>query len=151
MADNRSIEKRSKNMAAIASKDTKPEVFLRSLLFNDGYRFRKNCKKMTGHPDIWMRKYNTVIFVNGCFWHMHKNCKYSGIPKSRSQYWKEKFDYNVSRDIKTQNEYRERGIKCLIVWECAIKKAKKEKSSDKLLLEIKEFLESEELFKEIGE
>ena len=142
MADNRSKESRSINMSHISSKDTKPEVLLRSLLFKNGYRFRKNCKNMTGHPDIWMRKYNTVVFVNGCFWHMHKGCKYSGIPKSRSQYWKDKFDYNVSRDIKTQNEYHNRGIKCLVVWECAIKKVKKEKNPDSLMLEIKEFLES---------
>lgn len=150
MADNRSIEKRSQNMAAINSKDTKPEIFLRSLLFKNGYRFRKNYKKMPGHPDIWLKKYNTVIFVNGCFWHLHKGCKYSGIPKSRIDYWKNKLDNNVSRDVNIHKKYCDLGIKCLVVWECAIKKTRKENDHSALLFEIVDFLDSTELYKEIS-
>lgn len=151
MVDNRSEEKRSQNMASIRNKDTKPEVFLRCLLFREGYRYRKNCKNMLGHPDLWLKKYNTVVFVNGCFWHMHKGCRYSGIPKSRSDYWKAKFDYNVKRDVYNQQVYIEKKVKVLVVWECAIKKTIKTKNERELLDLIESFLNTEELFLEIGE
>ncbi len=90
MADIVSPEKRSQNMSAIRSKNTKPEVYLRKLLFAQGYRYRIADKSVPGHPDIFLRKYNTAIFVNGCFWHRHPGCKYAYTPKSRVEFWQKK-------------------------------------------------------------
>ena len=117
MADIVSPEKRSQNMSAIRSKNTKPEVYLRKLLFAQGYRYRIADKSVPGHPDIFLRKYNTAIFVNGCFWHRHPGCKYAYTPKSRVEFWQKKFDDNVRRDSAVKAELLEHGIKCLIVWE----------------------------------
>lgn len=109
-------------------KNTKPEVYLRKLLFAQGYRYRIADKSVPGHPDIFLRKYNTAIFVNGCFWHRHPGCKYAYTPKSRVEFWQKKFDDNVRRDSAVKAELLEHGIKCLIVWECTIKRMVK--SSD---------------------
>lgn len=125
MADIVSPERRSKNMAAIRSKDTKPEIYLRKLLFSKGYRYRIADKSIPGHPDIFLRKYNTAIFVHGCFWHRHQGCRYAYIPKSRVEFWRKKFDDNVRRDDVVRKELERRGIKCLIVWECTIKQMMK--------------------------
>ena len=126
MADIVSPEKRSQNMSAIRSKNTKPEVYLRKLLFAQGYRYRIAGKSVPGHPDIFLRKYNTAIFVNGCFWHRHPGCKYAYTPKSRVEFWQKKFDDNVRRDSAVKAELLEHGIKCLIVWECTIKRMQKD-------------------------
>ena len=104
MADIVSTEKRSQNMSAIRSKNTKPEVYLRKLLFAQGYRYRIADKSVPGHPDIFLRKYNTAIFVNGCFWHRHPGCKYAYTPKSRVEFWQKKFDDNVRRDSAVKAE-----------------------------------------------
>jgi len=98
MADIKSPEERSLNMSKIRSKDTKPEVWFRKKLFERGYRYRKHVSYIPGHPDLWLAKYNTAIFVHGCFWHRHSNCKYAYMPKSRTEYWQEKFDRNIKRD-----------------------------------------------------
>lgn len=121
MADIVSAEQRSRNMAAIRSRDTKPEVYLRKLLFAKGYRYRIADKSIPGHPDIFLRKYNTAIFVHGCFWHRHRDCKYAYMPKSHVDFWQNKFDDNVRRDRIVQDELQAKNIKCLIVWECTIK------------------------------
>ena len=89
--DIKSPEERSKNMAAIHSKNTKPEIYLRKLMFARGYRYSVNSKSVPGHPDIYMKKYNTAIFVHGCFWHRHEGCKYAYVPKSRIEFWQKKF------------------------------------------------------------
>ena len=150
MADNKTLEARSKNMAAIKGKDTKPEVYLRRLLFGHGYRYRKHSKNIPGHPDLWMKKYNTAIFVNGCFWHRHKDCKYSYTPKSRVEFWRNKFDANVARDEKVKEELYKNNHKCLIIWECTLKGIHKDKDKElHILNEITEFLHSEELYREI--
>lgn len=128
MADIKTKEERSKNMAAIKGKDTTPEVYLRRLLFRHGYRFRKNTSMITGHPDIWMRKHNVAIFINGCFWHRHEGCKYAYTPKSNIEFWQGKFDMNVSRDQKVRDELRIKNIRCIVVWECTIRKMKKSKA-----------------------
>lgn len=122
MADIKTVEERSRNMSAIRSKDTKPEVFLRKLLFSQGYRYRKNYSRIPGHPDIYLPKYRTAIFVHGCFWHRHKGCKFAYVPKSNVDFWERKFQENVLRDSVVKAELQERGIKCLIVWECTIKR-----------------------------
>ncbi len=125
MADIVSKEQRSKNMSAIRSRDTKPEVYLRKLLFAEGYRYRIAEKSVPGHPDIFLRKYNTAIFVHGCFWHRHQGCQYAYNPKSRVDFWQKKFADNVKRDAAVKDELRKQNIKCLIVWECTIKRMMK--------------------------
>lgn len=121
MADIVSPEQRSRNMSAIRSKNTKPEVYLRKLLFAEGYRYRIAPDYVPGHPDIFLRKYNTAIFIHGCFWHRHQGCKYAYMPKSRVDFWQKKFDDNVRRDVEVQKQLQEQGTKCLIVWECTVK------------------------------
>lgn len=128
VADIKSREKRSRNMAAIKGKDTKPEVYLRGLLFRHGYRFRKNTSLITGHPDIWMRKYNVAIFINGCFWHRHEGCKYAYKPKSNIEFWQRKFQLNVIRDQKVRDELKSKKVRCIIVWECTIREMRKNKA-----------------------
>ena len=119
--DIKSPEERSKNMAAIRSKNTKPEVYFRKLLFAQGYRYSLNSSKVPGHPDIYLRKYNTAIFVHGCFWHRHSDCQYAYMPKSRVEFWQKKFEANVKRDYVVRMELQDKGVKCLIVWECTVK------------------------------
>lgn len=121
MADIVSPEQRSRNMSAIRSKNTKPEVYFRKLLFAEGYRYRIAEKNVSGHPDIFVRKYNTAIFINGCFWHRHQGCKYAYIPKSRVDFWKKKFEDNIRRDTIVRMQLQSQRIKCLTVWECTIK------------------------------
>lgn len=146
MADIVSPEQRSKNMAAIRSKNTKPEIYLRKLLFAQGYRYRIAEKKVPGHPDIFLRKYNTAVFVHGCFWHRHPECKYAYMPKSRIEFWNKKFENNISRDIVVRNELHALGIKCLVVWECTVKKMmKSQEFRECTIKEIMDFLVSDDL------
>lgn len=150
MADTRTKEERSKNMAAIKSKDTKPEVYLRKLLFKHGFRYRKHSKTVPGHPDMWMKKYNTAIFINGCFWHRHQGCKYAYEPKSRTDYWLHKFESNIQRDAHIYKELQSSNHKCLVIWECSLKKIRRDVKTEEHLIEtIREFLNSEESYKEI--
>lgn len=145
-----SPEKRSQNMSAIRSKDTKPEVYLRKLLFAQGYRYRIADKSVPGHPDIFLRKYNTAIFVNGCFWHRHPGCKYAYTPKSRVEFWQKKFDDNVRRDSAVKAELLEHGIKLLTVWECAIRRMQRDKiEEERALTKIILFIKSNEKNAEI--
>lgn len=124
--DIKSPEERSKNMAAIHSKNTKPEIYLRKLLFARGYRYGVNSKSVPGHPDIYLKKYNTAIFVHGCFWHRHEGCKYAYMPKSRVEFWGKKFDTNMKRDAIVQKELIDKKVKVMIVWECTVKRMKKD-------------------------
>lgn len=135
-------------MAAIRSKNTKPEIYFRKLLFSRGYRYRINSKQVSGHPDIFLKKYNTAIFIHGCFWHRHENCKYAYTPKSNVEFWNKKFDANIRRDAVVQEELRAGGIKCLIVWECTVRQMEKNKEvCEKYMEMVGDFLESTELFK----
>lgn len=150
MADIVSAEQRSRNMAAIRSRDTKPEVYLRKLLFAKGYRYRIADKSVPGHPDIFLRKYNTAIFVHGCFWHRHQDCKYAYTPKSRVEFWQKKFDDNVRRDKIVQDELRAKNIKCLIVWECTIREMRKNLAFENIIVdECVRFIDSDQLFLEL--
>ena len=117
---------RSENMARVKSKNTKPEIFLRKLLWHKGFRYRVNYKNLPGSPDIYFPKYKTAIFVNGCFWHMHENCKYSSIPKSNYEFWKNKLEGNVERDKKNYAQLESMGIKVIVVWGCEIKQMMKD-------------------------
>lgn len=119
---------RSENMARVKSKNTKPEIFLRKLLWHKGFRYRVNYKNLPGSPDIYLPKYKTAIFVNGCFWHMHENCKYSSIPKSNYEFWKNKLEGNVERDKKNYAQLESMGIKVIVVWGCEIKRMMKDDS-----------------------
>ena len=127
-------EQRSRNMSAIKSKNTKPEITVRKLLHSMGYRFRLHKKDLPGSPDIVLPKYKTVIFVHGCFWHRHQNCKYASNPKTRREFWEKKFKENIERDKKNQEKLKNLGWKTKIVWECEIKK------QDKLIKKIEDFL-----------
>ncbi|MEX0598782.1 MAG: DNA mismatch endonuclease Vsr, partial [Candidatus Paceibacterota bacterium] len=107
-------------MGKIRSKDTKPEILLRSALHRLGYRFRIHKKDLPGKPDIVLPKYNTIIFVHGCFWHFHKNCKEGRIPDTNTNYWEKKLLNTVIRDKKYQQACEELGWNVVIVWECEI-------------------------------
>lgn len=143
--DIKSPSERSKNMAAIHSRNTKPEVYLRKLLFARGYRYGLNSKTVPGHPDIYLKKYNTAIFVNGCFWHRHEGCKYAYMPKSRVEFWQKKFESNIKRDLKVKQELADMKVKQLVVWECTIKEMQKDKElENEMVRKIEKFLLCEE-------
>lgn len=122
MSDKLTPEKRSWNMSRIKGKDTKIEVEVRKYLFSKGYRFRKNDKRYPGKPDIVLPKYHVAIFVHGCFWHRHEGCKDATTPKTRTEFWLEKFDKNVKNDQIKQEKLRELGWKVIVIWECELKR-----------------------------
>lgn len=137
-------------MSAIRSKNTKPEVYMRKQLFARGYRYGLNSKSVPGHPDIYMKKYNTVIFVNGCFWHRHEGCKYAYMPKTNIEFWKRKFDTNIKRDKNVRKELERLRIKQIVIWECTIKNMKRYKEfKEKILKEIESFLNDDRYFLEM--
>ena len=119
---------RSENMARVKSKNTEPEIYFRKLLWHKWFRYRMNYKNLPGSPDIYLSKYKAAIFINGCFWHMHKNCKYSTIPKNNHDFWKEKLEGNIKRDKRNYRKLEDMGIRVIIVWGCEIKKMIKDKS-----------------------
>ena len=114
-------EERHRTMAAIRGKDTKPEIFVRHLLWRHGLRYRKNVGALPGRPDIYLPRYNTAIFVNGCFWHAHEGCRFFKVPDSNRDFWMEKFRCNRARDERTRKLLEEKGIRQLVVWECTVK------------------------------
>lgn len=122
MADTVSKEQRSWNMSRIRSRDTKPEVKVRSWLFRQGFRFRKNDRRYPGRPDVVLPKYHTVIFVNGCFWHHHEGCKYGYTPKTRTEFWLKKFKTNQVNDKLQRDALEQMGWHVIVVWECELKK-----------------------------
>ena len=119
-------------MAAIKSKNTKPEIEVRKMLHSLGYRFRLHRKDLPGKPDIVLPKYKIAIFVNGCFWHQHENCKHARIPKTNRDFWKKKLEGNKLRDKLKQSQLKDLGWKIINVWECEIKN-----ESDNLSLRLK--------------
>ena len=114
-------ETRSYNMSCIKGKGTKLEEIVRKYLFSQGFRYRKNDKRLSGTPDIVLPKYKTVIFVNGCFWHGHKGCKYFVWPKNNAEFWKNKIESDISRDRKKAETLKDQGWKVIVVWECDLK------------------------------
>lgn len=125
MTDTLSKEERSRVMAKVKSRDTKPEKKVRSLLFSLGFRFRLCQKNLPGKPDIVLKKYRTVIFVHGCFWHGHENCKNARIPKSNVEFWKNKIERNKQRFAEVSRQLQEQGWKVVVIWECETKDMKK--------------------------
>ena len=136
MADNHSKEVRSRNMSRIRSTDNKPEEIVRKFLFAQGFRYRKNDKKLPGKPDIVLPKYRTVIFVNGCFWHKH-DCPRFVWPSSNQDYWRPKILGNVERDKKNADQLRSQGWNVIVVWECELKKTVRDERLYALCSEIK--------------
>lgn len=110
-------------MAAIRSKDTKPEVLVRRYLFGRGLRFRIHVNNLPGHPDIVLPKYKTVVFVNGCFWHGHDGCRHSHLPATNTDFWEAKITRNKERDAAQEKELTAMGWRVIRVWECEIKRA----------------------------
>ena len=121
MADRMTKKQRSVNMSHIKSKDTSIELKVRKYLYHHGFRYKKNDKTLPGTPDIVISKYRVVIFINGCFWHHHYNCKYATLPKTRQDYWLKKIDRNVDNDLKHYKELDQLDYKVIVVWECEIK------------------------------
>ncbi len=121
MADVHDPATRSYNMSQIKGKNTKPEVLVRKFLFAQGFRFRLHDKKLPGKPDIVLPKYKTVIFVNGCFWHGHQECKYFVLPKTNTEFWNAKITGNVKKDILNQVKLVEMGWRVIVVWECELR------------------------------
>lgn len=136
MADNHSKEVRSRNMSRIRSTDNKPEEIVRKFLFAQGFRYRKNDKKLPGKPDIVLPKYRTVIFVNGCFWHKH-DCPRFVWPSSNQDYWRPKILGNVERDKKNADQLRSQGWNVIVVWECELKKTVRDERLYALCSEIR--------------
>ncbi len=120
MTDVMTPEQRSRCMAAIKGKDTKPEMIVRKYLFSRGLRYRVNSRKLPGSPDIVLRKYKTVVFVDGCFWHGHEGCRHFRLPKSNIQYWKHKIAMNIARDYANTVDLELAGWKVIRIWECDI-------------------------------
>lgn len=130
-------ETRSYNMSCIKGKNTRPEEIVRKYLFSQGFRYRKNDKRLPGTPDIVLPKYKTVIFVNGCFWHGHEGCRYFVIPKTNTEFWTNKIETNRKRDIRKINDIQILGWKVIVVWECQLKKEKADITLNNLKTTIK--------------
>ncbi len=126
MADVHNKKTRSYNMSRIRSANTKPEMLVRKFLHAQGYRYKLHDKKLPGKPDIVLPKYKTIIFVHGCFWHGHANCKYFTIPKTRTEWWLNKINTNKANDAKALFALRKEGWKVFVIWECTLKPAFKE-------------------------
>lgn len=122
---------RSENMARVKNKNTQPEVYLRKLLWHRRFRYRLNYKSLPRSPDIYIPKYKVAIFVNGCFWHMHENCRYASIPKNNHDFWKNKLEGNVQRDKQNYIKLESMGINVIVVWGCEIKQMMKDKIIEK--------------------
>ena len=127
---------RSYNMSQIKGKNTKPEEMVRKYLFAQGFRYRKNDKKLPGTPDIVLPKYKTVIFVNGCFWHGHEGCKYFVWPESNPDFWKKKIETNISRDLQKIKLLQSQGWRVITIWECELKPTNRDARYKKLIEEI---------------
>lgn len=138
-------------MSKIHSKNTKPELFIRSLLHRNNFRFRVSYSKVAGTPDIFFTKKRVAIFIHGCFWHRHKDCRYSYCPKSNTDFWETKFQKNILRDKEIVKLLTEENIRILIVWECTVNKMMRDKKFRTEILDIlKNFInESETNYTEI--
>ncbi len=125
-------EQRHRCMASIRSKNTKPEMLVRKYLFARGFRYRLNHPRLPGHPDLVLRKYRTVIFVNGCFWHGHEGCKYFQLPKTNVEFWRTKIERNQERDKEERERLAQMGWHSITVWECQLKPKVREQTLDSL-------------------
>lgn len=147
MADIVSSRKRSEIMSRIRGKNTRPELTIRSILHVNGFRFRLHVKGLPGKPDLFLRKYNAAIFVNGCFWHGH-DCSLYRLPKSNTEFWSDKIASNRSNDSRNISELHKSGIRVMLIWECSLK-GKGKISLDEVLEKSKDWLLSNQFFCEI--
>lgn len=122
MVDIVDTETRSRIMAGIKGKNTRPELALRRALHARGFRYRLHSKKVHGRPDLVLPKYRAVVFVHGCFWHRHEGCPYATTPATRTEYWQAKFEANVARDHAVQETLLSEGWRVATIWECALRK-----------------------------
>ena len=126
-------------------------MFLRKALFGLGYRYRVAPSNVFGHPDLFLARHKVAIFVHGCFWHRHEGCKYAYTPKSRVDFWNRKFMRNVLRDEKVREKLSQEGIRILVVWECAVKRAaRSDEERDKLLKDVVRFITASDDYLEIA-
>jgi len=139
MTDTHSKTVRSYNMSRIRSKNTKPELAVRKYLFAHGFRYRLHDKKLPGKPDIILPKYKTVLFVHGCFWHAHENCRYAIMPKSNTDYWTGKISGNVSRDFSSSKKLLDTGWKIIVIWECNLRKLNFDFTMEQLMVQLREY------------
>ncbi|MCV6589180.1 MAG: DNA mismatch endonuclease Vsr [Marinobacterium sp.] len=130
---------RSRMMSGIQARNTRPERLLRSLLHRAGFRFRLHDKQLPGSPDLILPRYRTVIFVHGCYWHRHPRCKLAYTPKTRTEFWQQKFNGNVARDRRDTDALLQAGWRVVIVWECGLRAvAKGDKNLDWLIQELRD-------------
>lgn len=134
MTDRIDKETRARIMSAVRSYGTRPEKLVRSALHRQGFRFRLHIKQLPGTPDLVLHKYKAVVFINGCFWHQHQNCKHSHIPQTRSEFWQKKFTRNVLRDQKVIYQLKMLGWRTAIIWECGLNKIQYEDTVKRLVL-----------------
>jgi DNA mismatch endonuclease (patch repair protein) len=132
MSDVHNAKVRSYNMSRIKSKNTKPELVVRKLLHGAGFRFRIHVSNLPGKPDIVLRKYETVVFVHGCFWHGHQKCKYFVLPGTRTKWWLQKISRNKELDDINARKLKDLGWRVVIIYECELKKDKIKKTVEKL-------------------
>lgn len=137
MADVHDKATRSYNMSRVKSKNTKPELVVRKFLHANGFRYRLHVKDLPGKPDIVLPKYKTVIFVHGCFWHGHKGCKYYVVPKTKTEWWLNKINTNITNDKKAIAALKKDGWKIITLWECDLKTNKIDNTLPKLLRDLK--------------
>jgi DNA mismatch endonuclease, patch repair protein len=121
VADHLSTLERSKNMAAVRSRDTTPELAVRKIAHGLGYRYRLNVAELPGTPDLVFPRLRKVIFVHGCFWHRHHKCRYASMPQTRVEFWQKKFDANMERDRFAQLELRKLGWDVMVIWQCGLR------------------------------
>lgn len=136
MADVHDKHTRSYNMSRIKSQDTKPELLVRKYLHGRGLRYILHNKDLPGKPDLCFKKYMKALFINGCFWHGHDNCKYFKLPATRTDWWENKINTTKERDKQKIKELVNLGWESLIVWECDLKPTKKENTLNSIYLSI---------------
>ena len=124
--DKISPEARSRNMSKIRGKNTEPEKYIRRLLYHAGFRYRIHYTELPGKPDVYLSRYKTVLFINGCFWHRHEGCRYATMPKSNTEFWMSKFRRNVERDKAVYEMLGSEGYKVIVIWECTIRQMMKD-------------------------
>lgn len=132
MTDKLTPEQRHRCMSRIRSKNTQPELLVRKYLFSRGFRFRIHVKRLPGLPDIVLRKYQTVIFVNGCFWHGHEGCRHFVLPKSNTAFWEKKISRNQKRDLQQRLRLRLMGWHVIVLWECQLRPKTKQETLKRL-------------------
>jgi len=136
MADVFTREKRSRIMSSIKGRNTKPEIIVRRSLHAAGYRFRVHAKNLPGKPDIYFSRRRKAVFVNGCFWHGHEDCRRAALPKTNRKFWRQKIDATKDRDVRKRAELAKLGIRAFVVWECELK------SNDPVMRKLTDFLGS---------